>query len=105
VTRRGQTSAVPEIDAFIHEPARLRLLTLLCVLKRADFVYLREQSGLSGGNLSAQMGKLAESGYVSIEKSFAGNRPLTSYRLTDAGRDALRAYKRDLLAIAGALPD
>jgi DNA-binding MarR family transcriptional regulator len=105
VTRHVPTAAVPEIDAFIHEPARLRLLALLSVLKRADFVYLRTQSGLSGGNLSTQMGKLAHSGYVQIEKSFVGNRPLTSYRLTDTGRAALRAYKRDMQAIMDTLPD
>jgi DNA-binding MarR family transcriptional regulator len=105
MTRRDPSPAVPEVDAFIHEPARLRLLALLSILKRADFVYLRQQSGLSGGNLSTQMGKLADSGYVHIEKSFVGNRPLTSYRLTETGRDALRAYKRTLQAIMDALPD
>jgi DNA-binding MarR family transcriptional regulator len=105
LTRRGPAAVLPEIDAFVHEPARLRLLALLCVLKRADFVYLLDQSGLSGGNLSAQMAKLAAAGYVEIEKSFLGNRPRTSYQLTDAGRDALRAYKQNLLAIVSALPD
>ncbi len=95
---------VPEIDAFIHEPARLRPLVCLAMLERADFVYLIQHTGLSGGNLSVQMGKLADAGYVEIDKRFVNNRPRTLYRLTDAGRQALRAYRRDMTTILSALP-
>ena len=95
---------MPEIDTFVHEPARLRLLVFLAMLERADFVYLVTHSGLSRGNLSVQMSKLAEAGYVAIDKSFANNRPHTLYRLTDAGREALRAYRRDMTTILSALP-
>jgi len=101
---RSPAPAVPEIDAFIHEPARLRLLTFLAVLESADFVYLLHQSGLSRGNLSVQMTRLADAGYVEIDKSFVRNRPRTLYRLTPAGRDALRAYRAQLAAILEALP-
>ena len=83
MTRSDPSPAVPEVDAFIHNPARLRLLAPLSILKRADFVHLRQQSGVRSGNLSTQMGKLADSGCVHNEKSFVGNRPLTSYRLTE----------------------
>jgi DNA-binding MarR family transcriptional regulator len=96
---------VPEIDAFIHEPARLRLLTFLSVLDGADFSYLLANSGLSPGNLSAQMNKLAAAGYLEIEKGFVSNRPRTVYRLTDVGREALRGYKRTMGLILSALPD
>lgn len=100
----GSAAFVPEIDAFVHEPARLRLLTYLSMLERADFVFLIRHSGLSRGNLSVQMTKLAEAGYVEIEKRFVNNRPQTVYRLTGAGRAALRAYRRDMASLLEALP-
>jgi DNA-binding MarR family transcriptional regulator len=96
---------VPDIDAFLHELARLRLLAFLSVLKRADFVYLLRQTGLSRGNLSVQSAKLADAGLVEIEKSFVGNRPRTVYSLTRRGRAALRAYKADMMTLLQALPD
>ncbi|MFZ0430052.1 MAG: transcriptional regulator [Acidobacteriota bacterium] len=100
-----QNLLVPAPDAFVHELARLRLLAFLSVLKRADFVYLLRQSGLSRGNLSVQMTKLSEAGLVEIEKSFVRNRPRTVYSLTARGRDTLRAYKTDMKMLLEALPD
>ena len=96
---------VPEIDAFLHEPARLRLLVFLSVLSRADFMFLSRQSGLSKGNLSVQMGKLEEAELISVDKSFVDNRPRTTFSLTEKGRDALRAYKRTMGDLLAALPD
>lgn len=96
---------VPEIDAFLHEPARLRLLVFLSVLKRADFMFLLRQSGLSKGNLSVQMGKLEEADLISVDKSFVDNRPRTTFALTEKGRDALRGYKRTMNDVLAALPD
>ena len=72
---------------------------------RADFVYLLRHSGLSRGNLSVQMTKLAEAGLVEIEKSFVRNRPRTVYSLTEKGRNALRDYKTEMSALLEALPD
>lgn len=96
--------AVPEIDGFIHEPARLRLLAFLSVLDRADFVYLLRESGISKGNLSVQMTKLSEAGFVEVEKRFVDNRPRTTYSLTASGRESLRGYKRTLSEILAVLP-
>ena len=100
-----QAPPVPNIDAFLHELARLRLLAFLSVLKRADFVYLLRQTGLSRGNLSVQTAKLAEAGLLEIEKSFVANRPRTVYSLTGKGRAALRAYKTDMTTLLEAIPD
>ena len=58
---------VPEIDTLVHEPARLRLLTYLSLLERADFVYQLGQSGMSTGNLSVQLGRLNEAGLVRVD--------------------------------------
>jgi DNA-binding MarR family transcriptional regulator len=96
--------SVPEIDEFLHELVRLKLLAFLSVLKRADFVYLLRHSGLSRGNLSVQMTKLAEAGIVDIDKSFVDNRPRTVYTLTAKGRAALASYKAGMSALLDALP-
>jgi len=95
----------PEIDILLHEPARLRLLALLSVVKRADFTFLLIQSGMTRGNLSVQTSRLGEAGFVEIEKSFQGKRPRTVYQLTASGREALRHYKKNMSLILAALPD
>jgi len=100
----GAEPVVPNVDAFLHELARLKLLAFLSVLKKADFVYLLRASGFTRGNLSVQMTKLAEAGLVDIEKSFVDNRPRTVYSLTPRGRAALRAYKADMTTLLEALP-
>ena len=99
-----ESPLVPELDGLVHEPARLRLLTYLSLLERADFVYLLAQSGLSKGNLSVQMSNLKEAGLVQVEKEFVDNRPRTTYSLTSAGRTRLASYRRTLEAILDALP-
>ena len=96
---------LPPIDELLREPARLRLLVLLSVVKRADFTYLLNLSGMSKGNLSVQINKLGDARMVKIDKSFQGNRPRTMYELTAQGRKALRAYKKNMRAILAALPD
>lgn len=96
---------VPEVDAFLHERVRLRLLTFLSVLRRADFAYLLRQSGLSRGNLSVQMAKLAEAGLVEIDKTFVRNRPRTVYSMTPLGRSALGEYKREMSSLLDIIPD
>ena len=79
-------------DRLLHEPARLRLMANLAVVRRADFTWLLQQTGLTRGNLSVQMSRLAEAGLVRVEKTFQDNRPRTLYELTNQGLQALRAY-------------
>ena len=81
------------LDRLIHEPARLRLVTLLYVVDEADFVYLSTQTGLTAGNISSHMTKLETAGYVEIDKTFADKKPRTVYRLTKAGRAAVDQYR------------
>jgi DNA-binding MarR family transcriptional regulator len=84
---------VETLDRLIHEPARLRLVTLLYVVDEADFVYLSAQTGLTDGNISSHMAKLETAGYVEIDKTFADRKPRTVYRLTKAGRTAVDQYR------------
>lgn len=81
-----------ELDKTIHEPARLRVLTLLSGLDVADFNFLLNTLGLTKGNLSSHMDKLERAGYVSVDKSFSGRTPHTEFRLTRDGREALEKY-------------
>ena len=99
-----EANDLPEIDDLLHEPARLRLLACLAVVKRADFTFLLQLSGLSRGNLSVQMSKLSDAKLVSIEKTFKDNRPRTLYQLTKQGTTALRKYKRNMMTILSSLP-
>ena len=96
---------IPEIDSFLHEPARLRLLIYLSVLEAADFMYLLRQSGMSRGNLSVQMTKLEEAGIVTVDKSLVNNRPRTTYSLSVEGRKALGRYKQAMEDVLRSLPD
>ncbi len=93
-----------DLLTFIHEPARLVLMAHLAVVKKADFVFLLNNTELSRGNLSVQMTKLSERGLVSIEKAFRENRSCTLYELTAAGKKALRDYKKQMVSLLKELP-
>lgn len=88
-----------DLDRTIHEPARLRILTILSGVDAADFTFLVETLGLTKGNLSSHMDKLEKAGYVEVMKSFRGRVPHTQFRLTDSGRQALASYWAGLDAI------
>lgn len=79
-------------DRLIHEPARLAILTALSACDRADFVFLRNLTGLTKGNLSSHLMKLEQAQLVEIEKTFEGKQPITFVALTGEGRDLLKAY-------------
>ena len=89
-------SNLKEIDRLIHEPARFSVMALLYVVESADFIFLKNQTDLSWGNLSAHLSKLEEAGYISVEKTFKGKRHNTELRLTPAGRQAFQAYRIQL---------
>ena len=93
------------LDPTIHAPARLMVLTYLYVVDSADFIFLLRQTGLTWGNLSTHLSKLQEAGYIAIEKSFRGKRPQTTIRLTKAGRQSFRDYRRTLKQVLDALPE
>jgi len=92
-----------EIDPIIHAPARLSIMTVLALTSEVDFLYLLHATGLSKGNLSSHLGKLEQAGYVEIEKTYRGKRPLTLCRLTDAGRKALESYRRNMQTVLDSL--
>lgn len=84
---------------FIHEPARLILMTHLASVKKADFAFLLNCTNLSRGNLSVQMTRLEEKKLVTIEKMFKDNRPCTMYQITRSGRNVLKRYKKSMTGL------
>ena len=98
-------SSLVNIDPIIHAPTRLTVLTYLYVVESADFVFLKNMTGLTWGNLSTHLSRLEEAGYVTIEKEFRGKKPHTMVRLTDKGRAAFREYKRTMQQVLDDLPD
>jgi DNA-binding MarR family transcriptional regulator len=84
------------LDKSVHEPARLAILTALSACRCAQFKFLQSLTGLTQGNLSIHLTKLAEKGFIEIEKSFDGRYPATNVRLTAAGRKAISEHWRQL---------
>lgn len=81
-----------QIDRLIHEPARLAIMAVLSACQSADFKYLLNATGLTKGNLSAQLSKLEDGGYVTIHKGFKGKYPHTDCALTKEGRRMFKTY-------------
>jgi len=94
-----------DIDQVIHASARLMVLTYLYVVESADFVFLKNMTGLTWGNLSTHLTKLEESGYIAIKKEFKGKKPHTIINLTEQGRNAFREYKKSIQQILDDLPE
>lgn len=81
-----------QLDRLIHEPARLAIMAVLSACESADFKALLHLTGLTKGNLSAQLSKLEEGGYVAIRKGFQGKYSHTDCALTPEGRRMFKAY-------------
>ena len=81
-----------EIDAVIHERARLSIVSALAGVAEMSFNELKSELSLTDGNLSAHSRTLEEAGYIEVAKSFRKRRPLTTMRLTAKGRKAFRQY-------------
>ncbi|HLG03620.1 MAG TPA: transcriptional regulator [Bacteroidia bacterium] len=81
-----------DLDPVLHAQLRLAVMSLLISVKEAEFTFLKEQTESTAGNLSVQLQKLKEAGYIEIEKKFRDNYPLTICRVTQPGVKAFKAY-------------
>ena len=81
-----------ELDPLLHSQLRLAIISLLVGLDEADFVYLKERTEATAGNLSVQIDKLSQAGYIEVEKGFESKRPRTVCRITAQGRPAFAQY-------------
>lgn len=105
--KAGQQDAIDAllaVDRLVHEPARLAILTVLTGAEQVEFGFLETVCRLSKGNLSSHLSKLEAAGLVAIDKSFRGKRPLTRAAITEAGREALQRYRRQIAALIDSAP-
>ena len=81
-----------DLDPILHSQLRLATMSILISIDEADFVFIREKTGATAGNLSVQIEKLKETGYVDVTKSFKGKMPCTTCRITKKGIAAFEEY-------------
>lgn len=84
------------LDPLLHSPLRLAVMSLLMTIDEAEFTYLKEKTESTAGNLSVQITKLEEAGYIKVEKGYKGKRPLTTCSISKKGRTAFENYVNTL---------
>lgn len=85
-----------ELDPILHSQLRLAVMSLLISVKEAEFTFLKEKTNSTAGNLSVQVNKLKEAGYIDVVKQFNKNYPQTICKITPKGVDAFEVYVRAL---------
>lgn len=81
-----------DLNPLLHSQLRLAIMSVLMNCEEASFVYIKEQTQATAGNLSVQLDKLVTAGYITVEKKFQGKKPLTLCSMTDAGKTAFEEY-------------
>ena len=92
------------IDDVIHSRLRLGVMAYLSTAQSAEFNELKARLSTTDGNLSVHLRKLEDEGFVAIDKTYAGRKPLTRISLTDEGRDAFIAYLDQLASLVSEVP-
>ncbi len=90
-----------ELNPLLHSQLRLAVMSILMNVEEADFVYLREKTESTAGNLSVQLDKLSGAGYITVEKGFAGKKTRTVCRIAPQGRRAFEEYVATLKEYIG----
>ena len=85
-----------DLDPILHSQLRLAVMSLLISVKEADFTFIREKTAATAGNLSVQIQKLKEAGYIDVTKQFRDNYPLTICKITKQGIKAFEEYVGNL---------
>lgn len=81
-----------ELNPLLHSQLRLAVMSIMMTVEHADFVYLREKTESTSGNLSVQLDKLSSAGYISLTRNTVGKRLRTLCVITPKGRQAFEAY-------------
>lgn len=81
-----------DLDPILHSQLRLAVVSLLISVESAEFTYIKEKTGSTAGNLSVQLDKLSGAGYIKVEKTFKGKKPLTTCKITPVGLKAFENY-------------
>ena len=84
------------LDPLLHSQLRLSIMSLLLSVEQADFVFIKEKTEATAGNLSIQLDKLSNAGYIEIKKGYRGKKPNTSCKITQKG---IRAFEKYVTAL------
>ena len=85
-----------DLDPILHSQLRLAVMSLLISVKEAEFTFLKEKTNATAGNLSVQIQKLKDAGYIDVVKQFKENYPQTTCKITPAGIKAFDVYVKNL---------
>jgi DNA-binding transcriptional ArsR family regulator len=85
-----------ELDPILHSQLRLAVMSLLIGVKEAEFTFIKEKTNATAGNLSVQIQKLKDAGYIDVVKEFKDNYPNTTCKITSKGIKAFENYVKDL---------
>jgi DNA-binding MarR family transcriptional regulator len=89
------------LDPLLHSELRLGIMSILVSVEEANFVYLKEETKATSGNLSVQIDKLEKAGYLKVKKTFKGKMPNTICKITQKGIDAFGKYVEALRSYVG----
>jgi len=81
-----------ELDPILHSQLLLAVMSLLISVKEAEFIFLKEKTNATAGNLSVQVNKLKDAGYIEVTKQFSNNYPQTICKITKKGIESFEAY-------------
>ena len=90
-----------DLDPILHSQLRLAIMSLLISVKEAEFTFLREKTNATAGNISVQIQKLKEAGYIDVIKQYKENYPQTICKITVTGVKALEKYVESLREYLG----
>ena len=85
-----------DLDPMLHSQLRLAVMSLLISVESADFTFIRKKTNSTAGNLSVQINKLKEAGYIDVIKQFKDNYPQTICKITPEGVTAFEEYVKNL---------
>jgi len=85
-----------DLDPILHSQLRLSIVSILMSVEAANFNFIKETTGATSGNISIQIKKLQEAGYITVDKTFKNNYPNTTLSMTQTGIEAFEAYVKNL---------
>ncbi len=85
-----------DLDPILHSQLRLSIVSILMTVEEANFNFIKDSTKAAAGNVSIQISKLQEAGYITVEKSFKNNYPYTILSITEKGKKAFEEYVNNL---------
>jgi DNA-binding MarR family transcriptional regulator len=85
-----------DLDPLLHSQLRLAIVSLLIGSEKAEFTHIKKETKATAGNISVQIKKLQDAGYIKVEKTFKNNYPNTMLSITKKGLEAFEAYVNNL---------